>query len=119
MSMTIPAPVCPPAESRPDRILTGRVSLPIYLYAVSLAALLTVVGVLWDISWHRSIGRDKFLSPLMKQMNMPVMDTASGMAMDNRVSFPYTFPRPGTYRLWVQVKKGGRALTAAFDREVR
>jgi hypothetical protein len=63
MSMTIPAPVSPPAESRPDRILTGRVSLPIYLYAVSLAALLTVVGVLWDISWHRSIGRDKFLSP--------------------------------------------------------
>jgi hypothetical protein len=25
--------------------------------------LLTVVGILWDISWHRSIGRDKFLSP--------------------------------------------------------
>jgi len=29
MSMTIPAPVSPPADSRPDRILTGRVSLHI------------------------------------------------------------------------------------------
>jgi hypothetical protein len=30
---------------------------------VSLASFFTVIGVLWDISWHRSIGRDKFLSP--------------------------------------------------------
>ena len=37
--------------------------IPLYIYAVSLASLLTIVGVLWDISWHRSIGRDKFLSP--------------------------------------------------------
>jgi len=35
----------------------------VYIYAVSLAALLTIIGVLWDISWHKSIGRDKFLSP--------------------------------------------------------
>lgn len=38
-------------------------AIPIYIYAVSLASLLTIVGILWDISWHRSIGRDKFLSP--------------------------------------------------------
>jgi len=54
----------------------------------------------------------------MKQMNMPVMNTAGGMKMDNMISFPYTFPRPGAYRLWVQVKKSGRVLTAAFEREV-
>jgi hypothetical protein len=59
--------------------------------------------------------RDAFL---MKQMNMPVMDTAGGMTMDNMVTFPYSFPRPGNYRIWVEIKKDGRILTAAFDREV-
>jgi hypothetical protein len=39
--MNIPAPASPSAASRPDRILTGRVSVPIYLYAVSLAKTLT------------------------------------------------------------------------------
>ncbi len=37
--------------------------VPLYLYAVSLASLLTIIGVIWDISWHMTIGRDKLLSP--------------------------------------------------------
>jgi hypothetical protein len=33
------------------------------LYAVLFASLSIVVGLLWDISWHRTIGRDTFWSP--------------------------------------------------------
>jgi hypothetical protein len=32
-------------------------------YAVLFAATSAVVGVIWDISWHRTIGRDTFLTP--------------------------------------------------------
>lgn len=43
--------------------VTAIEGIPLYVYAVSLASILTVAGILWDISWHTTIGRDKFLSP--------------------------------------------------------
>ncbi len=37
--------------------------VPWPLLAVTFASTSVIVGVLWDISWHRSIGRDSFWTP--------------------------------------------------------
>jgi hypothetical protein len=37
----------------------------------------------------------------------------------NEVAFPYAFPRPGDYRLWVQVRVDGQVLTGVFDARIK
>ncbi len=44
------------AESRP-------LNIPWYLFAVLFGATSIIIGLQWDISWHKSIGRDTFWSP--------------------------------------------------------
>jgi hypothetical protein len=35
-------------------------------------------------------------------------------ALEGRTTFPYAFPAPGAYRIWVQVKRAGVVETASF-----
>ena len=37
--------------------------VPWYIWCCVLAITLSGVGLIWDISWHKSIGRDSFLTP--------------------------------------------------------
>lgn len=37
--------------------------IPLYIYATVFASLCVVTGLIWDISWHMSIGRDGLFSP--------------------------------------------------------
>lgn len=69
----------------------------------------------------RSLSSGERENLLMQQMGMP-MDMGHGMEkMDygDVVEFPYSFPSPGTYRIWIQVKRNGEVLTGAFDRVVK
>jgi len=47
-------------------------------------------------------------------MNMPM----SSSHLPPEISFPYGFPKPGTYRIFVQFKRSGRIETAVFDAPV-
>jgi hypothetical protein len=38
-------------------------TIPWYIWLAALAVTSAIVGIQWDISWHRSIGRDAFLTP--------------------------------------------------------
>jgi hypothetical protein len=49
---------------------------------------------------------------------MMAMAPASG-TMSSEVSFPYGFPKPGDYRIFVQVKRAGKVETGVFDASVQ
>ena len=53
-------------------------AVPWHVYAVLFASTSVIIGVLWDISWHQSIGRDTFWSP--PHMAMYVGGVVSGVA---------------------------------------
>src|SRR5271154_5402450 len=46
-----------PSAERPSS------SIPWYLWCVVLAVTSVTIGAHWDVSWHRSIGRDSFWTP--------------------------------------------------------
>ena len=52
--------------------------------------------------------------------NMPGMEMTkvSATSMPSGVSFPYGFPKPGLYRIFVQVKRAGKIETGVFDANV-
>ena len=50
------------------------------LYAVLFSSVAIVVGLIWDISWHRTIGRDTFWSPphVLEQLAAVVAGSSCG-----------------------------------------
>jgi len=49
---------------------------------------------------------------------MAGMDHTMMQPLSSEVSFPYGFPKPGDYRIYVQVKRGGTVETGVFDARV-
>jgi hypothetical protein len=45
----------------------------------------------------------------------PFDPAADGKLNPEEISFPYAFPKPGLYRIWVQMKIAGVIQTGIFD----
>ncbi|MCU0646622.1 MAG: hypothetical protein MUF00_01390 [Gemmatimonadaceae bacterium] len=81
---------------------TGVRDIPLHLAAVVLGATSIVVGVIWDISWHMTIGRDTFWTPA--HMAIYLGGTLAGVSCGARVLINSFFRRAGHeadgVRLW-------------------
>ena len=47
----------------PEKISQSPAPIPWYLWCAALAVTSVTIGAHWDVSWHRSIGRDTFWTP--------------------------------------------------------
>src|SRR5262249_49847890 len=65
--------------------------------------------------------RDRGDTTSAGRLNIAALPTSgmTGMPMSGDIAFPYEFPKPGGYRVWIQVKPAGRVLTGVFDVDVR
>jgi hypothetical protein len=77
-------------------------AIPWPLYAVLFSSACIVVGLIWDISWHSTIGRDTFWTPphLLEQLGAIVAGTSCGWLV-LRTTFAGTAEQRGaSVRFW-------------------
>jgi hypothetical protein len=62
MADTLPLPATLQSRAA-ERVSAKTLSIPWYIWCNVLAVASSVVGGVWDISWHESVGRDTFWTP--------------------------------------------------------
>ena len=62
MAGTIPLPATLQTRAT-DRVTAKNLSIPWYIWCNVVAVACSVLGGVWDISWHESVGRDTFWTP--------------------------------------------------------
>ena len=79
--MAVPFSAVPSVPGTADSVsTTSKTSTEWTIYAVLVASASIVVGLVWDISWHRTIGRDTFWSPphLLQQAGAVISGLSCG-----------------------------------------
>ncbi|MBC3783889.1 hypothetical protein [Spirosoma utsteinense] len=63
MQSAIPSSFQPARDSSDISATDWRLGIPVYVYAVVFSSFCVIMGLLWDIMWHMSIGRDGLFAP--------------------------------------------------------
>jgi hypothetical protein len=77
-------------------------SIPWPLYAVVFASTCIVVGLIWDISWHRTVGRDTFwtLAHVLEQVAAVIAGLSCGWLVLHTTFAGTTEARERSVRFW-------------------
>ena len=79
--------------------------------SVSMAALELAEGGMQNLA-----GTEASAASTAMPMSMPMAESG---ALPPEVRFPYGFPQPGEYRIYVQIKRAGKVETGDFDAHVQ
>jgi hypothetical protein len=63
MQPAIPSSFQPARDTSTASVTNWRLGIPVYVYAVVFSSFCVIMGLLWDIMWHMSIGRDGLFAP--------------------------------------------------------
>lgn len=93
------------ATSRVEAPARGSVaawSIPWPLFAVVLASTCIVIGLIWDISWHRTVGRDTFwtLAHVLEQVAAVIAGLSCGWLVLHTTFAGTTEARDRSVRFW-------------------
>ncbi|MEP6905771.1 MAG: hypothetical protein ABI875_06775 [Gemmatimonadales bacterium] len=101
MATTVSA-FAPTDEKSAERTaaVPGAIEWP--LYAVVFASTCIIVGLLWDISWHRTVGRDTFWSPphILEQLAAIVAGLSCGYLVLRTTFAGSAEARGSSVRFW-------------------
>ena len=77
-------------------------SIPWPLYAVVVASTCIVIGLIWDISWHRTVGRDTFwtLAHVLEQVAAVIAGLSCGWLVLHTTFAGTTDARDKSVRFW-------------------
>ena len=80
----------------------GAWTIPWPLYAVVLASTCIVVGLIWDVSWHRTVGRDTFwtLAHLLEQAAAVIAGVSCGFLVLKTTFAGTQLEKESSVRFW-------------------
>jgi hypothetical protein len=89
-------------EHSKDKVFAGGDVIQPYVYVLVFASVSIITGFIWDISWHMSFGRDRFLAPphIFIYIGAIVAGSVSGFQVLKRSFFGTPADKISSVKFW-------------------